>query len=160
MAAMLRADLAAARAAWLKASQDADERQEREESDFLLETNHDGGRLDFHDLRHTCGAWLARAGVHPKVVQAIMRHSTIVLTMDTYGHLFPSDEAEAVSKIGNLLAGVSRAFDVEPAATALHLAQQLGRGTIQSESSQCANDDTSETSHDGRNSLVARGYAT
>lgn len=26
------------------------------------------------------------AGAHPKAVQAIMRHSTIVLTMDTYGH--------------------------------------------------------------------------
>ncbi|MBI3862791.1 MAG: site-specific integrase, partial [Planctomycetia bacterium] len=37
-------------------------------------------------MRHTCGAWLAMAGAHPKAVQAIMRHSTIVLTMDTYGH--------------------------------------------------------------------------
>ena len=28
-----------------------------------------------------------------------MRHSTITLTMDTYGHLFPGDEAEAVDKL-------------------------------------------------------------
>ena len=111
MAAMLRADLVAAREAWLEASQDDAERQEREQSDFLAETNHDGGRLDFHALRHTCGAWLARAGVHPKVVQAVMRHSQITLTMDTYGHLFPGDEAEAVAKLGSLLAGVTRCFD-------------------------------------------------
>jgi hypothetical protein len=33
---------------------------------------------------------------HPKVVQTIMRHSQITLTMDTYGHLFPGQAAEAV----------------------------------------------------------------
>ena len=32
-----------------------------------------------------------------------MRHSTITLTMDTYGHLFPGQEAEAVGKLGLLL---------------------------------------------------------
>jgi integrase len=47
----------------------------------------------------TCGAWLAMAGAHPKAVQAIMRHSTIVLTMDTYGHLFPGQEAETISRL-------------------------------------------------------------
>ncbi|MBN2474708.1 MAG: hypothetical protein JXB62_08870, partial [Pirellulales bacterium] len=36
--------------------------------------------------------------VHPKTVQSVMRHSTITLTMDTYGHLFPGQEAEAVSR--------------------------------------------------------------
>jgi len=75
----------------------------REESDFLAETNHDGGRFDFHALWHTCGAWLAMSGVHPKVVQTVMRHSTITLTMDTYGNLFPGQEAEAVGKPGLLL---------------------------------------------------------
>ena len=54
--------------------------------------------MDFHALRHTCGAWLAMSGVHPKVVQTVMRHSTITLTMDTYGHLFPGQEAEAISR--------------------------------------------------------------
>jgi len=36
------------------------------------------------------------AGAHPKAVQSIMRHSTITLTMDTYGHLFPGQDAETV----------------------------------------------------------------
>ena len=74
---MLRADLAAARAAWLKEAPDEAERARREKSDFLLPTNHGGEHLDFHSLRHTCGAWLALAGCHPKVVQTVMRHSTI-----------------------------------------------------------------------------------
>ena len=43
-------------------------------------------------LRHTCGAWAALGGAHPKAVQTLMRHSAITLTMDTYGHLFPRDD--------------------------------------------------------------------
>ena len=38
-----------------------------------------------------------------------MRHSTIVLTMDTYGHLFPGQEADTVARLPDMLA-------VEPAA--------------------------------------------
>jgi hypothetical protein len=74
-----------------------------EASDFLLLTNHEGECLDFHSLRHTCGAWHALAGEHPKVVQTIMRHSQITLTMDTYGHLFPGQAAEAVGRFGHML---------------------------------------------------------
>ncbi|MEL6898745.1 MAG: tyrosine-type recombinase/integrase, partial [Planctomycetota bacterium] len=89
MADMIRSDLGAARQAYLDASLSSSERQQREKSDFLLAENHDGERIDFHALRHTCGAWLAMRGVHPKTIQTIMRHKTITLTMDTYGHLFP-----------------------------------------------------------------------
>jgi len=132
VAKMLRADLAAAREAWLdEAKGDAKERKRRDESDFLAETNHDGCRLDFHALRHTCGAWLAMSGVHPKVVQTVMRHSTIVLTMDTYGHLFPGQEAEAVSKLGLLLGCVSKAvietaIETEGSATGSAQDKKLG----------------------------------
>jgi hypothetical protein len=34
-----------------------------------------------------------------------MRHFTIVLTMDTYGHLMPDDAADAVDKLPNMTAG-------------------------------------------------------
>jgi integrase len=110
VATMLRADLAAARKAWLKAAQNASERIEREQSDFLAEANHERERLDFHGLRHTCGAWLAKSGAHPKAVQAVLRHSTITLTMDTYGHLFPGQEAETVARLPMMLG------DAEPIA--------------------------------------------
>ncbi len=52
--------------------------------------------LDFHALRHTCGAWLAIAGVQPKVIQSVLRHSSIQLTLDTYGHLLPGAEEDAI----------------------------------------------------------------
>jgi integrase len=59
--------------------------------------------FDFHSLRHTCGAWLAMNGAHPKAVQSVMRHSTITLTMDTYGHMFPGQDAATVARFPNML---------------------------------------------------------
>ncbi|MEK6237980.1 MAG: hypothetical protein N2C14_24980, partial [Planctomycetales bacterium] len=63
LARMLRDDLDEARRAWLRTSKnDPDEYARREQSDFLLATNHDGEILDFHFLKHTCGTWLAMSG--------------------------------------------------------------------------------------------------
>ena len=104
VAKMLRGDLADARREWLTAAEhDPQERLRREQSDFLAVVNHEGEVLDFHGLRHTCGAWAAMSGAHPKAVQSLMRHSTIVLTMDTYGHLFPGQEAETVARLPEML---------------------------------------------------------
>jgi integrase len=44
----------------------------------------------FHDLRHVYASTLIAAGVHPKVLQERLGHSSITETMDTYGHLYPS----------------------------------------------------------------------
>ncbi len=97
---MIHDDLAEARSAWLDAAKaDPDEYERRTKSDFLAEVNHEGERLDFHSLRHTCGAWLAMTGAHPKAVQSVRRHSTITLTMDAYGHLFPGQETETVARL-------------------------------------------------------------
>ena len=52
----------------------------------------------FHDLRHTSVALAIAAGAHPKAIQARMGHSSINVTLDRYGHLFPElDEAIADS---------------------------------------------------------------
>ena len=42
-------------------------------------------------------------GAHSKAVQAVMRHQTITLTMDTYGHLFPGQEADAMARMWSML---------------------------------------------------------
>ena len=53
-------------------------------------------RPRIHDLRHTCVALALAAGAHPKEIQARLGHSSITVTLDRYGHLFPSqDEALA-----------------------------------------------------------------
>jgi integrase len=51
--------------------------------------------IRFHDLRHTCASILIANGEHPKAISDRLGHSSIMLTMDRYGHLFP-DHAEAV----------------------------------------------------------------
>ncbi len=71
----------------------------REQSDFLLAPDHDGRKLDFHALRHTCGAWAAMSGSSPKAIQTLMRHSSITLTLDTYGHLLPDEAAQTVARM-------------------------------------------------------------
>ncbi|MFQ5967331.1 MAG: tyrosine-type recombinase/integrase, partial [Acidimicrobiia bacterium] len=50
----------------------------------------------FHDLRHSHAAMLIAAGVHPKVIQERLGHTSIKTTLDIYGHLYDGlDEAAA-----------------------------------------------------------------
>ena len=49
-----------------------------------------------HDLRHTHATLLLSKGVHPKVVQERLGHSTIVMTLDTYSHVLPDMQEAAV----------------------------------------------------------------
>ena len=44
-------------------------------------------RIRFHDLRHTCATLLLMRGVHPKIVQELLGHSSISITLDTYSHV-------------------------------------------------------------------------
>jgi integrase len=71
--------------------------------------------IRFHDLRHTCAALLIAQSAHPRAIMERLGHSTIAVTMDVYGHLFPSlDEALAAG-----LDATYRAVAAEPpAATA------------------------------------------
>ncbi len=62
----------------------------------------EAGRLNFHALRHTTGSWLAAAGVHPRIIQRILRHGTISMTMDRYTHPFRVDEEAAIKKLPDL----------------------------------------------------------
>jgi hypothetical protein len=44
----------------------------------------------FHDLRHTCATLLLSQGTHPKLVQELLGHATIAMTLDTYSYFLPS----------------------------------------------------------------------
>jgi len=46
--------------------------------------------IRFHDLRHSSATMLLSVGVHPKVVQEILGHSQISMTMDIYSHVLPT----------------------------------------------------------------------
>jgi integrase len=47
----------------------------------------------FHDLRHSYAAMLIAEGAHPRAIMERLGHSTIQVTLGTYGHLFPNLEA-------------------------------------------------------------------
>ena len=98
-AEMLKMDLGAARAKWIKQAASPAERSRRERSDFLAYWNHVDQVADFHALRHRFTSSLAAAGVHPKVAQQLSRHSTIDLTMNTYTHLQVADVVGAVESL-------------------------------------------------------------
>ena len=46
--------------------------------------------IRWHDLRHTCATLLLGRGVHPKMVQHLLGHGSIQLTLDRYSHWIPS----------------------------------------------------------------------
>jgi integrase len=56
-----------------------------------------------HDLRHTCATLLLGKGVHPKIVQELLGHATIAITLDTYSHVLPNMQGEAVSAMESAL---------------------------------------------------------
>jgi integrase len=43
-----------------------------------------------HDLRHTAVALAVASGAHPKEIQIRLGHSSITVTLDRYGHVFPT----------------------------------------------------------------------
>jgi integrase len=55
----------------------------------VLATTNIVSDLTPHELRHTCATLLIAQGADPKAIQSQMRHSTISVTFDVYGHLFP-----------------------------------------------------------------------
>ena len=45
--------------------------------------------LRFHDLRHTCATLLLSRGHHPKLVQELLGHASVAMTLDRYSHVLP-----------------------------------------------------------------------
>jgi len=59
--------------------------------------------LRLHDLRHTAATLMLSEGVHPKIVQEMLGHSSITMTLDLYSHVMPSMHAAAVAQIDTAL---------------------------------------------------------
>jgi integrase len=59
--------------------------------------------IRFHDLRHTCATLLLGRGVHPKLVQELLGHATIAMTLDTYSHYLSSMGDQAAGAMGDAL---------------------------------------------------------
>jgi integrase len=53
--------------------------------------------FSFHALRHTFASLLLQAGISPAYVQRQLGHSSIAITVDTYGHWIPSENADWIN---------------------------------------------------------------
>jgi integrase len=58
--------------------------------------------MRFHDLRHSAATILLSMGVHVKVVQEILGHAHISMTLGIYGHVFPSMQRDAMDGMDDL----------------------------------------------------------
>jgi integrase len=56
-------------------------------------------RVRFHDTRHSHATQLLANGVHPKVAQERLGHSTITTTMDLYSHVTETMQADAAARL-------------------------------------------------------------
>jgi integrase len=64
-------------------------------------------KYGLHSLRHAAASLFIEQGFSPKRVQALMGHSTIQVTFDTYGHLFPApdEDQDAMRRLQTRLIG-------------------------------------------------------
>lgn len=62
-----------------------------------------GLEIRFHDLRHSAVSLLLNLGVPPHIVQQIVGHSDIGVTMKIYAHTSLDEERKALRKLGDTL---------------------------------------------------------
>jgi integrase len=66
-------------------------------------------RVRFHDLRHSHATQLLLAGVHPKVAQERLGHSTISTTLDLYSHVTETMQEDAAVELDTAFRAAMRA---------------------------------------------------
>jgi len=59
--------------------------------------------MRLHDARHIHASLLLKQGVHPKVVQERLGHSSISITLDTYSHVTPGLQKAAAERCDEIL---------------------------------------------------------
>lgn len=68
--------------------------------------------IRFHDLRHTCATLLLSRNVHPKLVQEMLGHATVAITLDTYSHVLPGMGDRAAQAMQEALAANALADEI------------------------------------------------
>jgi integrase len=59
--------------------------------------------IRWHDLRHTCATLLPGRGVHPKLVQHLLGHASITMTLDRYSQWIRSMGRHAADSMDEAL---------------------------------------------------------
>jgi len=76
-------------------------------------------KIRFHDLRHTAASLMLNNGIPVIVVSRRMGHARPSITLDIYGHLIPTMQAEAAQLIDDLVTPIEL-HTIAPGCTTLH----------------------------------------
>jgi integrase len=69
----------------------------------MLATKADIKHIRLHDARHTHASLMLKQGIHPKIVQERLGHSTISMTLDIYSHVAPGLQEAAARSFDTLV---------------------------------------------------------
>ena len=69
-------------------------------------------KIRFHDMRHTHATLMLKMGAHPKVVSERLGHGTIELTLNTYIHLLPNMQFEAVQNFNKNMEKIKNIYSI------------------------------------------------
>ncbi len=64
--------------------------------------------IRLHDLRHTMATTALTAGIHPKVVQERLGHTTVAMTLDTYSHVTDTIQSAAAEELHRVMSPPQR----------------------------------------------------
>jgi len=59
-------------------------------------------KTNFHSMRHSFASRALEAGIHPKIVQEMLGHANISMTLDIYSHVMPELKKDAAAKLNHL----------------------------------------------------------
>lgn len=62
----------------------------------------------FHDLRHSFAAFMIAQGAHPRAIMERMGHSSITVTLNTYGHLLPKIDQAITDSLDDMFQSAQR----------------------------------------------------
>lgn len=62
-------------------------------------------RIRLHDTRHTVATMALVSGTHPKLVQELLGHANIQITLDTYSHVLAGVSRQAADNVAGVLFG-------------------------------------------------------
>jgi integrase len=58
--------------------------------------------IRLHDARHTHASIMLKQGIHPKIVQERLGHSSIEMTLDIYSHVMPGIQEAAAKRFDDI----------------------------------------------------------
>ena len=103
-------------------------------------------QVRLHDLRHGAASLMLAAGVPMAIVSKMLRHSSIGITVDTYGHLSEETARVASDAIGALL---DQAFQDAAAAAGDHTATTTAAGAAAEEAAERAKRENAQARRGG-----------